>query len=157
MYIRYHHDVVGVNSRLDSLQAVVLNTKLPHLDAYNQARQNAARKYSLALGAHPKIVAPFICETCDCHVFHQYTVQIVNGGDRDGLLQHLQALQIPCAIYYPIPLHKQKAYLDERYQDADFKVTNKLSDTVISLPMHTELEDDQIAFIAKTILDFLNK
>lgn len=156
MYVRYHHDVIGVNSRLDSLQAVVLNAKLPHLDTYNAARQNAARKYSAALGNHPQIVAPMICDICDCHVFHQYTLRIINGGDRDGLLKHLQSLQIPCAVYYPIPLHKQKAYQDDRYNDADFKVTNQLSDEVISLPMHTELDDEQINFIAKTIIDFLN-
>jgi len=157
MYVRYHHDEIGVNSRLDSLQAVVLNAKLPLLDSYNHARQNAARKYSLAFENHPEVIAPMICDACDCHVFHQYTLRIVNGGDRDGLLQHLQSLQIPCAIYYPIPLHKQKAYLDDRYQDADFTVTNQLSDEVISLPMHTELDDEQIDYITKTIIDFLNK
>lgn len=157
MYVRYHHDVIGVNSRLDSIQAVVLKEKLPHLDAYNAARQNAARKYSKAFENHPNIVAPMICDTCDCHVFHQYTLRIVNGGDRDGLMKHLQSKDIPCAIYYPIPLHKQKAYTDERYVDSEFKVTNQLSDEVISLPMHTELDDDQIAFITNSVLEFLNK
>ena len=156
MYVRYHHDVIGVNSRLDSLQAVVLNAKLPYLDDYNKARQNAARKYSAILGIHEQIIAPFICDTCDCHVFHQYTLRIVNGGDRNGLLAHLQSKNIPCAIYYPIPLHKQKAYQDPRYNDTDFKVTNQLSDEVISLPMHTELDEEQIHFITSTILDYLN-
>jgi dTDP-4-amino-4,6-dideoxygalactose transaminase len=80
----------------------------------------------------------------------------VNGGDRNGLLAHLQSKNIPCAIYYPIPLHKQKAYQDPRYNDADFKVTNQLSDEVISLPMHTELDEEQIHFITSTILDYLN-
>lgn len=157
MYVRYHHDVIGVNSRLDSIQAVVLKEKLPHLDAYNAARQNAARKYSKAFENHPNIIAPMICDTCDCHVFHQYTLRIVNGGDRDGLMKHLQSKDIPCAIYYPIPLHKQKAYADERYVDSEFNVTNQLSDEVISLPMHTELDDDQIAFITNSVLEFLNK
>ena len=154
MYERYHHDVVGVNSRLDSMQAGVLKAKLPHLDAYNAARQNAARKYSAALGVNPNIIAPNICDTCDCHVFHQYVIRITNGK-RDGLLAHLQSKQIPCAIYYPIPLHKQKAYADARYNESDFPVTNLLSDEVIALPMHTELDDEQIKFITDSILEFV--
>ncbi len=155
MYIRYYHDVVGVNSRLDSIQAVVLNAKLPLLDSYNQARQNAARKYSKAFENHPNIIAPTICEICDCHVFHQYTLRIV-GKDRDGLMKHLQELGIPCAIYYPIPLHLQKAYQDERYVDADFPNTNLLCKEVISLPMHTELDDEQITFITQSVLNYIN-
>ena len=154
MYERYHHDVVGVNSRLDSMQAGVLKAKLHHLDAYNAARQNAARKYTAALGVNPNIIAPNICDTCDCHVFHQYVIRITNGK-RDGLLAHLQSNQIPCAIYYPIPLHKQKAYTDARYNEADFPVTNLLSDEVIALPMHTELDDEQIKFITDSILEFV--
>ncbi|MFN3907743.1 MAG: DegT/DnrJ/EryC1/StrS family aminotransferase [Flavobacterium sp.] len=155
MYIRYYHDVVGVNSRLDSIQAVVLNAKLPLLDSYNQARQNAARKYSKAFENHPNIIAPTICEICDCHVFHQYTLRIV-GKDRDGLMKYLQELGIPCAIYYPIPLHLQKAYQDERYVDADFPNTNLLCKEVISLPMHTELDDEQITFITQSVLNYIN-
>ena len=154
MYERYHHDVVGVNSRLDSMQAGVLKAKLPHLDAYNAARQNAARKYTAALGVNPNIIAPNICDTCDCHVFHQYVIRITNGK-RDGLMAHLQSKQIPCAIYYPIPLHKQKAYTDARYNEADFPVTNLLSDEVIALPMHTELDNEQIKFITDSILEFV--
>lgn len=155
MYVRYHHDVVGVNSRLDSVQAAVLNTKLPFLDEYNQARQNAARKYSAAFDGHKNIIAPSICDICDCHVFHQYTLRIIDA-DRDALMQHLLDKGIPCAIYYPIPLHLQKAYLDERYKEEDFPVTNQLVKEVISLPMHTELDDDQIQFITATVLEFLN-
>ena len=163
MYKRYHHDVVGVNSRLDSIQAAVLDAKLPKLDAYNKARQTAARKYNEAFKNHADIITPkagngceTICDTCDCHVFHQYTLKIQNA-DRDALVAHLQSKDIPCGVYYPIPLHKQKAYQDERYDDADFKVTNTLIDQVISLPMHTELDDDQIDFITSTVLDFLSK
>jgi dTDP-4-amino-4,6-dideoxygalactose transaminase len=156
MYVRYHHDVVGVNSRLDSIQAAVLNAKLPLLDAYNAARQNAARKYSNALIGHKNIVAPMICDICDCHVFHQYTLRIINA-DRNGLMEHLLAKGIPCAIYYPIPLHNQKAYLDVRYKEEDFPITNQLVNEVISLPMHTELDDEQIAFITSSILEFLNR
>jgi UDP-2-acetamido-2-deoxy-ribo-hexuluronate aminotransferase len=163
MYKRYHHDVVGVNSRLDSIQAAVLDAKLPKLDSYNKARQSAARKYNAAFKNHPNIITPkagngceTICDNCDCHVFHQYTLKIQNA-DRDALVAHLQAHDIPCGVYYPIPLHKQKAYVDDRYNDADFSVTNKLIDAVISLPMHTELDDDQIDFITTTVIDFLSK
>ncbi len=153
MYVRYHHDVVGVNSRLDSIQAAVLNAKLPLLNQYNTARQNAARKYSAAFEGHKNIVAPSICDICDCHVFHQYTLRIIDG-DRDGLMQHLLDKAIPCAIYYPIPLHSQKAYLDSRYKEADFPVTNQLVKEVISLPMHTELDDEQIKFITDSVKEF---
>jgi UDP-2-acetamido-2-deoxy-ribo-hexuluronate aminotransferase len=156
MYERYHHDVVGVNSRLDSIQAAVLNAKLPLLDLYNKARQNAARKYSAAFEGHKNIVAPSICDICDCHVFHQYTLRII-AADRNGLMQHLLDKGIPCAIYYPIPLHAQKAYLDERYKEEDFPVTNQLVKEVISLPMHTELDDEQIKFITDSVVEFLNK
>jgi len=124
------------------------------LDQYNTARQNAARKYSAAFEGHKNIVAPSICDICDCHVFHQYTLRIING-DRDGLMQHLLDKGIPCAIYYPIPLHSQKAYLDARYKEENFPVTNLLAKQVISLPMHTELDDEQIKFITDSVLEYL--
>ncbi|WP_339850218.1 DegT/DnrJ/EryC1/StrS family aminotransferase [uncultured Dokdonia sp.] len=156
MYERYHHDVVGVNSRLDSIQAAVLRAKLPHLDSYNKARRDAARKYTAAFTNETKIITPFICDSCDCHVFHQYTLR-VKDTDRDALVKHLNENGIPCGVYYPIPLHSQKAYKDTRYNEADFPMTNAIVKDCISLPMHTELEDDQIAFITKTIIDFVNK
>ena len=164
MYVRYHHDVVGVNSRLDSIQATVLRIKLPHLDIYNTERRNAARKYSAALSGNKNISTPTgvcaagssICDTCDCHVFHQYTL-VVKNTDRDGLVQFLNENDIPCGVYYPIPLHAQKAYKDERYNEADFKVTNQLVKECISLPMHTELDDDQIKFITDKILEFVGE
>ncbi len=162
MYKRYHHDVVGVNSRLDSIQATVLRAKLPHLDTYNSKRKEAARKYSKAFSENKNIITPTgvcnsgntICDTCDCHVFHQYTL-VVKNTDRDGLVQHLQAHDIPCGVYYPIPLHAQKAYKDARYNEADFTVTNQLVQECISLPMHTELDDEQIAFITGKVLEFV--
>ena len=160
MYTRYYHDVVGVNSRLDSIQAGVLKAKLPHLDSYCEARRNAARFYNNAFANNPNIITPTtkscgtICDTCNCHVFHQYTLQITNGK-RDALHKHLLENDIPNAIYYPVPLHAQKAYADERYNENNFMVTNKLIETVISLPMHTELEKDQLEFITKTVLDFV--
>lgn len=163
MYVRYHHDVVGVNSRLDSIQATILRAKLPHLDAYNTARRKAARKYTQAFAAVEGIITPTgfcdvgssICDVCDCHVFHQYTLRIV-AADRDALVQHLNDAGIPCGVYYPIPLHLQKAYADSRYIEANFSVTNQLVKEVISLPMHTELDDDQIDFITETIIKFVS-
>lgn len=162
MYTRYHHDVVGVNSRLDTIQAAVLSAKLPHLDNYCDKRRQAARQYMNAFEGQEFIVLPKtgvgcsgICENCDCHVFHQFTIRIMNGK-RDELAEHLAKNGIPHGIYYPIPLHRQKAYLDDRYNESDFPVTNELVKEVISLPMHTELEDDQISFITDTIIQFLN-
>ena len=155
MYKRYHHDVVGVNSRLDSLQAVVLNEKLKLLDFYNERRKWAAIRYSQLLKGHPQIETPVTSGDCDSHVYHQYTLKIV-GADRDALVQHLQQNDIPCGVYYPIPLHLQKAYVDTRYKEEDFTVTNQLIDQVISLPMHSEFDEDQIQFISKTILAFLD-
>lgn len=154
MYKRYYHDVVGVNSRLDSIQAGVLNVKLPHLDTYNAARRKAADAYNRAFSANEHIVTPKFDLQNDDHVFHQYVLRITNGK-RDELLAHLQAQNIACAIYYPIPLHLQKAYADTRYREEDFVVTNRLCEEVIALPMHTELDDDTINYITKTVLDFL--
>ena len=162
MYKRYYHDVVGVNSRLDSIQAAVLRAKLPKLDYYNQKRWEAASKYTKAFRGQEHIVPPRIpcdCEIgkslCDCHVFHQYTLRILNGK-RDGLVQHLIDNDVPCGVYYPVPLHKQKAYADERYNEDDFPVTNQLVNEVISLPMHTELDDEQIDYITNLVIDFVN-
>ena len=162
MYKRYHHDVVGVNSRLDALQAAVLDVKLPNLDTYNRARRTSAKKYNNAFKNHPKITTPSgldscdgICDTCDCHVFHQYTLKLKHV-DRDALVAHLNSKQIPCGVYYPIPLHLQKAYADDKYKEEDFKVTNTLVSSVISLPMHSELDDEQIDYITTTVLDFIN-
>ena len=149
MYIRYHHDVVGVNSRLDSLQAAVLRAKLPNLDIYNEKRKEAARKYTEALKNNPNVVTPFISNGYD-HVFHQYTLRITNGK-RDELAKVFTENNVPFGIYYPIPLHSQKAYADSRYNENNFLVTNKLVEEVISLPMHTELDDQQIKFITDLI------
>lgn len=154
MYERYHHDVIGVNSRLDSIQAAVLDAKLPFLNEYNSARRAVAAAYNAAFAASEHIITPAFDENGDDHVFHQYVMRITNGK-RDALLTHLQSLQIPCAIYYPIPLHSQKAYADSRYNEADFPITNQLVKEVIALPMHTELEKEQIDFITNTVLEFL--
>ncbi|KKN12858.1 hypothetical protein LCGC14_1012290, partial [marine sediment metagenome] len=167
MYERYHHDVVGVNSRLDSIQAAVLRAKLPKLDTYCNARREAARKYSEAFNGQEHILIPKtvnycsdicnqnICDTCDCHVFHQYTLRITNGK-RDGLVTYLGEQGVPSGVYYPIPLHKQKAYTDDRYNETDLPVTNQLVKEVISLPMHTELDTEQIEYITKAVIGFVN-
>ena len=155
MYKRYYHDVVGVNSRLDSIQAAVLNEKLKLLDSYNQSRKESAEKYSHFFRKNPKIITPKTVGEQDSHVFHQYTLRIL-GADRDSLGQYLTDNKIPFGVYYPVPLHLQKAYKSSNYLEEDFKVTNKLIDEVISLPMHSELDDEQIQFICKKVLQFLD-
>lgn len=155
MYERYHHDVVGVNSRLDSFQAAVLRAKLPNLDVYNEARKASANKYDQAFAGQEHISIPYREGNCDTHVYHQYTLKITNGR-RDALVKHLGEKSIPCGVYYPIPLHSQKAYKDERYIESEFPVTNQLVKEVLSLPMHTELTDDQINLISKTVIEFIN-
>ncbi len=155
MYKRYYHDEVGVNSRLDSLQAAVLNTKLPLLDSYNEKRRKAADYYDHAFSNHPNLVVPVRYEN-STHVFHQYTLKIVDA-DRNALQQYLTEKEIPAMIYYPVPLRKQKAYDNGNYNDADFPATNKLIDQVISLPMHTELEEEQLKYITESVLSFFDR
>ena len=154
MYKRYYHDVIGVNSRLDTIQAAVLDIKLPYLDTYCDTRRRAAEYYNNAFAESDKIETP-VTSDFTTHVFHQYTLKLT-GVDRDALHKHLLDLGIANAIYYPVPLHSQKAYADSRYNEDDFKVTNELVQTVISLPMHTEFEEDQLRYITKTILDFVS-
>jgi len=156
MYKRYYHDVVGVNSRLDALQAAVLKVKLHYLDFYNERRKEAALRYTKLLNGHPKIVTPFRVGDCNSHVYHQYTLRILEEN-RDGLAQALNAKKIPYAIYYPVPLHQQKAYVDPKLDTLTFPVTNQLVNEVISLPMHSELSVDQIEYICYELLDFLDK
>ena len=151
MYQRYHHDVVGVNSRLDALQAAVLDTKLPLLDFYNERRKMAAALYTERLQANEAITTPHRSGDCLSHVFHQYTLKI-KGVDRDKLVKQLGAFGIPTGVYYPIPLHSQKAYTDPDYNESDFKVTNQIVNEVLSLPMHTELTVEQIDYICEKLL-----
>ena len=154
MYKRYHHDVVGVNSRLDSIQASVLDIKLKFLDNYNSSRNKSAKLYSETLKGNPNIILPSFKEEEKFHVFHQYTIRVLNKK-RDDLANYLSEFNIPFGIYYPIPLHRQKAYIDSRYNEEDFSNTNLLTKQVISLPMHSELELDQISFICEKINTFL--
>ena len=156
MYKRYHHDTVGINSRLDSIQAAILDIKLKRLDSYNNLRKNFASKYTEFLKNHSKILTPKVIGDEDSHVFHQYTI-ILKDANRDELVKYLNENNIPCGVYYPIPLHKQKAYLSIRFKEEDFSITNWLTKSVISLPMHTELDDDQIEYISDKIKIFLKK
>ncbi|WP_313375566.1 DegT/DnrJ/EryC1/StrS family aminotransferase [Chishuiella sp.] len=155
MYKRYYHDEVGVNSRLDSVQAAVLRKKLPLLDSYNEARNKAAAYYSEAFKDIEELLTPEVDEN-STHVFHQYTLRVTNGK-RNELQAFLTEKEIPAMIYYPVPLRKQKAYNNGHYNDADFPNTNKLVEEVISLPMHTELDDEQLAFITSAVKEFFGK
>ena len=151
MVVRYHHDQIGVNSRLDSIQAAVLDAKLPHLDEYIAARQQAAAYYDEAFSRHAdKLLIPGR-QAHSTHVFHQYTLRVI-GADRDQLREGLAEKGIPAMIYYPIPLHQQKAYLDPRYQDGDFPVAERLAKCVLSLPMHTELDNEQLEYIVNNVI-----
>ena len=151
MYERYYHDEVGVNSRLDSIQATVLRKKLPLLDTYNEARRKAADYYDEAFAGHPNILTPKRAEN-STHVFHQYTLRILNGK-RNELQQFLAEKEIPAMIYYPVALRKQKAYFQDS-DDKDFVNTDKLLGEVISLPMHTELDEEQLKYITDAVLEF---
>jgi dTDP-4-amino-4,6-dideoxygalactose transaminase len=150
MVVRYYHDIVGVNSRLDSIQAAVLDVKLKHLNEYIAARQKAATYYDNAFVNHPKILVPTRSEKSS-HVFHQYTLRLLDV-DRDALRAALAEAGVPAMIYYPMPLHMQKAYQDARYQTGDFPVAERLADCVLSLPMHTELDEEQLEYITMQVL-----
>jgi UDP-2-acetamido-2-deoxy-ribo-hexuluronate aminotransferase len=155
MYQRYHHDVVGVNSRLDAMQAAILDVKLSYLDSYNEARKAAALQYNARLSGHQKIVTPFREGDCDSHVYHQYTLRLLDT-DRDTVVKKMGEKNIPTGVYYPIPLHAQKAYKDPRYRPEDFPVTLQMTKEVISLPMHTELSTAQIDYICTHLMDAIN-
>ena len=152
MYERYYHDEVGVNSRLDSIQATVLRKKLPLLDTYNEARRKAADYYDEAFAGNPNILTPKRAEN-STHVFHQYTLRILNGK-RNELQQFLAEKEIPAMIYYPVALRKQKAYFQES-DPKDFVNTDQLLDQVISLPMHTELDEEQLKYITDAVLEYM--
>lgn len=152
--VQYVHEVLGVNSRLDSIQAAILKIKLKHLDEYALSRNKVAEFYDKAFSNHSKIKIPSRSKN-STHVFHQYTLQII-GYDRSELRKKLAEHGIPVMIYYPIPLHKQNAYKNERFKTNDFPITQKLCDTVLSLPMHTELDEDTLNYITNTLLKIIN-
>ncbi len=155
MVVRYHHDVIGVNSRLDSIQAAILHVKLGHLDEYAAKRRAAADFYDKAFANNPRLTTP-VRYAKSTHVFHQYTL-VTRDFNRQALIDQLLAKEIPAMIYYPVPLHLQKAYLDPRYKPGDFPVTEALSESVFSLPMHTELDDEQLKHIVTSVLEFVNR
>ncbi|GAB5556639.1 MAG: DegT/DnrJ/EryC1/StrS family aminotransferase [Schleiferiaceae bacterium] len=152
---RYYHDSIGVNSRLDSIQAAILRIKLRQLNSYNSARAAAAKAYDAAFESHPKLTIPVRADKSS-HVFHQYTLK-VEGADRDGLIEFLAGKNIPAMIYYPVALHMQSAYKDDRYGAGDFPVTEDLVNQVFSLPMHTELDAEQLEYITSSVLEYLDK
>ncbi|MFK8059570.1 MAG: DegT/DnrJ/EryC1/StrS family aminotransferase [Polaribacter sp.] len=151
---QYIHNRVGVNSRLDSIQAAILRIKLRQLDTYSAERNKVANYYDNAFANHPKVKIPVKVNFSN-HVFHQYTLQL-NGVDRKEMIAYLSNKEVPAMIYYPIPLHLQEAYTDPRYKEGDFPVTEKLCASVISLPMQTELDNEQLNHITNSVLEFLN-
>lgn len=152
MKVRYYHDQIGVNSRLDSIQAAVLSVKLPHLDAYNASRLKAALLYNALLDGIPGLETPVIA-TDSTHVFHQYTLK-VPVEKRDALQKYLASKDIPAMIYYPVPIHQQKAFQTIKSNNQFYPVAENLAKRVISLPMHTELSEEQQIYIAQAIREF---
>ena len=151
---RYYHDVVGCNSRLDSIQAAVLNIKLKKLNQYNFARQKVAAFYDEAFKGNEKIITPFVASYSN-HVYHQYTL-VLNGVDRNGLNEYLAKQQIPSMIYYPVPGHKQKMFSSFGLPQNDLLITDWLTQRVISLPVHTEMGADQLLYISEHVLKYIN-
>ena len=155
MKVRYYHDTIGVNSRLDTIQAAILRVKLRKLDEYNSSRLAAADFYNRALRSVCSIIPPLRVRYSS-HIYHQYTLQI-KDGKRDELRKYLESEKIPSMIYYPVPLHLQKAYSSLGYKEGDFPVTESLCTKVLSLPMHTELGQDQLEYITSRIIGFFEK
>ena len=155
MYKRYYHDLVGINSRLDSVQAAILNIKLKNLDKYNQSRRNSAMIYNKLINSS-EIIKPIIKYNENSHVFHQYTLRLTNGK-RDEMVKFLNENDVPCGVYYPIPLHSQNAYKRDEYKESDFEITNQISNEVFSLPMHSELDEEQQKYIADLVNQFVLK
>jgi len=155
MKVRYYHDNIGVNSRLDTIQAAVLRIKLKQLDNYNASRLKAADYYDNAFADIPQIQTPIRFKKSN-HIFHQYTM-VLKDVDRGELQNFLKEKGIPAPIYYPVPLHLQKAYKDERYKKGDFPITEMLSNSVLSLPMHTEMTEEDLKYITESVRAFFNK
>ena len=149
MVVRYYHEMVGVNSRLDSIQAAILDVKLQYLDEYIAARQKAAAYYDKAFEGKDWLLTP-VCSNRSTHVYHQYTLRLM-GVDRDALRGALAEKGIPAMVYYPVPLHLQEAYKDARYGEGAFPVAERLAECVLSLPMHTELDEEQLEYITRSM------
>jgi dTDP-4-amino-4,6-dideoxygalactose transaminase len=150
---RYFHEIIGCNSRLDTLQAAILRIKLPYLDAYIQARRKAAEVYDAGLKPlADRLDIPY-CIPASTHVYHQYTLKI-KGGQRDRLQLYLKKKGIPAMLYYPLPMHRQPAFENMARVGGDLSESKKLCQSVLSLPMHTELEDEQIGYIISQIVSY---
>jgi len=152
---RYYHDVVGCNSRLDALQAAILNVKLPLLNTYIAARIQVADFYDKAFAGNKKITTPFRADYCK-HVFHQYTM-ILHDVNRDGLVNFLAENNIPSMLYYPVPAHRQKMFESFGGSNYHLEKTDWLTERVISLPIHTEMDEEQLTFITTKVLEYVNK
>lgn len=152
MKVRYYHDNIGVNSRLDTIQAAILRVKLPHLDEYNSARRAAADYYDVVFSKCDQLIIPKRFKK-STHTFHQYTL-ILNGVDRKALMEHLTAKGIACAVYYPVALHNQKAFQGFSYNANEYPVTDKLCETVMSLPINTELDENTLKYITDSVMEF---
>ena len=150
--IKYHHKILGCNSRLDTLQAAVLRTKLPHLDEFNEARISVAKRYNASLGGNPMWEIPSV-SSYSTHVYHQYTLK-VKEGVRDGLQDYLKSIGIPSMIYYPLPLQKQEAFYGFARKGSSLQIADKLTQQVLSLPIHTEMTDDEVDYIIETICSY---
>ena len=155
MKVRYYHDHIGVNSRLDTIQAAILRVKLKHLDSFNLARQKAAEFYDTAFKGVKAITIPAKMKS-STHIYHQYTLR-VPATLRDKLKEHLGSLGIPSMVYYPVPVNRQKAYSHYRFPQKGFPVTDTLSEEVISLPMHTELDQEQLNYITSAVINFFKQ
>lgn len=155
MRVRYYHERIGVNSRLDSIQAAVLRAKLPHLDNYIKARIRVADYYAKAFSSCKNLIVP-ARNTYSLHTFHQYTL-ILKDTDRAALQNHLREKGIASAVYYPVPLHKQDAFQGYSYCADDYPVTDRLCETVLSLPIHTEMDDSTLKYISDSVLDFFTR
>ncbi|MDB4334738.1 DegT/DnrJ/EryC1/StrS family aminotransferase [bacterium] len=153
--VKYYHDSIGVNSRLDSIQAAILSVKLPHLDEFNSNRQKVAEYYNQAFEKNEQIITPFVLPKTE-HIYHQYTLKLFDV-DREGLKNHLQSKGIPSMIYYPVPLHKQKAFAQYVDKENSLPIAEALCQVVLSLPVHTEMDEEQLKLITESVLEFIEK
>jgi len=151
---RYHHEVVGINSRLDTIQAAILEIKLRYLDSYIEARRKVADAYDAAFGGHPKVTIPFRAPYCK-HVFHQYTL-LLEGIDRAAFAEYLAQQGIPSKVYYPVPVHRQKMFASIGAEKASLPVTDWLTERIFSLPIHTEMDEEQIQHIIGCVLNYIS-
>jgi UDP-2-acetamido-2-deoxy-ribo-hexuluronate aminotransferase len=151
---KYYYDFIGVNSRLDTIQAAILRVKLKHLTEFNNSRIKAAEFYDMAFSPYTQIKTPARAEYSS-HIFHQYTITLY-GSDRDGLRNYLKENQIPSMVYYPLPFHLQKAFLNMNYHEGDFPVAEEISKSVLSLPMHTELDEEQLSYITHHVINYIS-